>query len=104
MSGLAFTGAQPQAPVQPVPVHPPIPMQPTTIGSLNAAEEGIAPFVCKLYELVNDPGTQNLIAWSEEHAKQAFVVWDPVEFSTTLLPKFFKHSNFCSYVIGGVLL
>lgn len=60
--------------------------------------EAIAPFVKKLYELVSDPATQKLICWSDEHARQAFVVWDPVEFSAMLLPRFFKHSNFCSFV------
>lgn len=75
-----------------------------TIGTLNAAEEGIAPFVCKLYELVNDASTQHLISWSEEHNRQAFVVWDPVEFATAVLPKFFKHSNFCSCALSVHLL
>ncbi|KAH3757452.1 heat shock transcription factor A4a [Pelomyxa schiedti] len=71
---------------------------PASITSLNAAQDGIAPFVCKLYELVNDASTQHLISWSEEHNRQAFIVWDPVEFATGVLPKFFKHSNFCSFV------
>ena len=67
------------------------------VSSFNVAEDGVSPFICKLYELVNDTATQQLISWSEEHNKQAFVVWDPVEFAAVILPKYFKHSNFCSY-------
>ena len=63
-----------------------------------ASGDCIAPFVKKLFELVSDPATQKLICWSDDHARQAFVVWDPVEFSAMLLPRFFKHSNFCSFV------
>ena len=43
-------------------------------GSTSNVEDGIAPFVIKTYELVNDPNTQNLVSWSQEHDKQAFVV------------------------------
>ena len=38
------------------------------------------------------------ITWSKEHHNQAFVVWDPAEFAATVLPNYFKHSNFCSFV------
>lgn len=43
-------------------------------GAASNVEDGIAPFVIKTYELVNDPNTQNLVSWSQEHDKQAFVV------------------------------
>lgn len=65
--------------------------------SFSIAEDGVAPFIFKLYELVTDTSSQQLISWSEEHHKLAFVVWDPAEFASHILPKFFKHSNFCSY-------
>lgn len=45
-----------------------------TGGVASNVEDGIAPFVIKTYELVNDPNTQNLVSWSQEHDKQAFVV------------------------------
>jgi hypothetical protein len=54
--------------------------------------------VIKTYELVNDPTTQTLVGWSEEHDRRAFVVYDPVEFASSVLPRYFKHSNFCSFV------
>jgi len=49
--------------------HHPQPPQQTS-----ANEEGIAPFVIKTYELVNDPNTQHLVGWSREHDRRAFVV------------------------------
>eukprot|EP00727_Mastigamoeba_balamuthi_P010811 m51a1_g6352 putative heat shock transcription (433) ;mRNA; f:83521-85379 len=64
----------------------------------DAQASPLPPFISKLSELVNDPSTQSLVRWSEEHHGNAFVVWDPVEFSATVLPKHFKHSNFCSFV------
>jgi len=60
--------------------------------------EGVAQFIVKLYDLVCDTATSKLITWSEEHNKEAFVVYDPTEFATTILPKYFKHANFCSFV------
>ena len=61
-------------------------------------DDGVAPFVSKTYDLVNDPTTQHLVGWSAEHKCLAFVVYDPVEFAAAVLPRYFKHSNFCSFV------
>ena len=58
----------------------------------------VAPFVQKLYELLNDPVSRPFVEWSGRHAGRAFVVWDPVKFAATVLPRYFKHSNFCSFV------
>ena len=57
-----------------------------------------APFIAKLYSLVNSPKTDHLIQWSETHKGQAICVVDSVRFSTELLPKQFKHSNIASFV------
>ncbi|KAL6534986.1 hypothetical protein OROHE_013040 [Orobanche hederae] len=59
-------------------------------------EIGPPPFLNKTYDMVDDPGTDSIISWSD--AKTSFVVWDPNRFSTDLLPKHFKHSNFSSFV------
>ena len=64
----------------------------------SGGEDGVAPFVSKTYDLVNDPTTQHLVGWSAEHKCLAFVVYDPVEFAASVLPRYFKHSNFCSFV------
>ncbi|KAK4372925.1 hypothetical protein RND71_008309 [Anisodus tanguticus] len=57
---------------------------------------GPPPFLSKTYEMVEDPSTDEVISWSK--ARNSFIVWDSHKFSTTLLPRFFKHSNFSSFI------
>ncbi|KAL6536226.1 hypothetical protein OROGR_012798 [Orobanche gracilis] len=59
-------------------------------------EVGPPPFLTKTFEMVEDPSTDAVISWSR--ARNSFIVWDYHIFSTTLLPRFFKHSNFSSFV------
>ncbi|KAL8142078.1 hypothetical protein V2J09_015110 [Rumex salicifolius] len=56
----------------------------------------IAPFLAKCYEMVDDGSTDKVISWSQ--SGDSFVIWDMTEFSRDLLPKFFKHSNFSSFM------
>ena len=55
-----------------------------------------APFVAKTYQMVCDPRTDALVRWGRDN--NSFVVADPAGFSRLLLPCFFKHSNFSSFV------
>lgn len=55
----------------------------------------IAGFVGKLYRMVNESAS-NLIKWGEEGS--SFVVISPEDFSRLVLPLFFKHNNFSSFV------
>lgn len=59
-------------------------------------ETGPPPFLNKTFQMVDDPETDLIVSWSE--ARQSFIVWDCHEFSKTLLPKYFKHSNFSSFI------
>ncbi|KAL3817917.1 hypothetical protein ACJIZ3_003822 [Penstemon smallii] len=54
------------------------------------------PFLVKTYEMVDDPNTNNIVSWSPMN--NSFVVWDSAEFGRSLLPKYFKHNNFSSFV------
>ncbi|ERM97305.1 hypothetical protein AMTRI_Chr04g183800 [Amborella trichopoda] len=55
-----------------------------------------APFLTKTYQLVDDPSTDHIVSWGEDHS--TFVVWRPPEFARDLLPNYFKHNNFSSFV------
>ncbi|KAF3324367.1 heat stress transcription factor A-2b-like protein [Carex littledalei] len=59
-------------------------------------EVGPPPFLTKTYEMVDDVATQRIVSWSR--AGNSFVVSDPHAFATTLLPQYFKHNNFSSFV------
>ncbi|KAK2982611.1 hypothetical protein RJ640_024671 [Escallonia rubra] len=54
------------------------------------------PFLVKTYEMVDDPSTDSVVSWN--HTGHSFVVWNPPEFATDFLPKYFKHNNFSSFV------
>ncbi|KAH9563677.1 hypothetical protein CY35_05G138500 [Sphagnum magellanicum] len=56
-----------------------------------------APFLTKTYHLVNDPATDYIVSWKDSDTS-SFVVWRPPEFARDLLPIYFKHSNFSSFV------
>ncbi|CAN4092897.1 unnamed protein product [Withania somnifera] len=59
-------------------------------------ENGPPPFLTKTYELVDDPNTNDVVSWSR--GNNSFIVWDPQTFAINLLPRYFKHSNFSSFV------
>lgn len=54
------------------------------------------PFLIKTFQLVDDPAVDDLISWNEDGS--TFIVWRPAEFARDLLPKYFKHNNFSSFV------
>ncbi|KAK9082072.1 hypothetical protein Syun_031471 [Stephania yunnanensis] len=55
-----------------------------------------APFLTKTYQLVDDRKTDHIVSWGEDES--TFVVWRPPEFARDLLPNYFKHNNFSSFV------
>ncbi|CAJ1972699.1 unnamed protein product [Sphenostylis stenocarpa] len=64
--------------------------------SLDTHKSVPAPFLTKTYQLVDDPSTDHIVSWGEDDA--TFVVWNPPEFARDLLPNYFKHNNFSSFV------
>ncbi|XP_008451314.1 heat stress transcription factor A-6b-like isoform X2 [Cucumis melo] len=68
---------------------PPVPME-------GLHDAGPPPFLTKTFEIVDDFNTDHVISWS--FSGTSFIVWDPHCFSTQLLPRFFKHNNFSSFV------
>ncbi|XP_072959480.1 heat stress transcription factor A-1-like [Typha angustifolia] len=68
-------------------------------GDGGLAENGGAlppPFLGKTYDMVDDPATNAIVSWGAEN--NTFVVWNTPEFARDLLPKYFKHNNFSSFV------
>ncbi|KAI3456269.1 hypothetical protein Pfo_012932 [Paulownia fortunei] len=62
-----------------------------------------APFLSKTYDLLEaeeeerlHSGGGRIVSWNLEG--NGFVVWAPAEFSELMLPKYFKHKNFSSFI------
>ena len=53
-------------------------------------------FVTKLYRMLSDPLLTHLIHWSPSGT--SFTVTRPEEFARRVLPAYFKHNNFSSFV------
>ncbi|OIT06370.1 PREDICTED: heat stress transcription factor B-4 [Nicotiana attenuata] len=64
--------------------------------SLDSHKSVPAPFLTKTYQLVDDPNTDHIVSWGEDDS--TFIVWRPPEFARDLLPNYFKHNNFSSFV------
>ncbi|KAK7406163.1 hypothetical protein VNO78_07783 [Psophocarpus tetragonolobus] len=75
----------------------PLPAEQTGESAPTESQRSIpTPFLTKTYQLVDDPSADDLISWNEDGT--SFIVWRPAEFARDLLPKYFKHNNFSSFV------
>ncbi|KAI9252361.1 hypothetical protein BDA99DRAFT_574895 [Phascolomyces articulosus] len=61
-----------------------------------AKMQNVPAFLNKLYNMVDDPTTDDLIRWAEDG--MSFIVLRHEDFAKRVLPRFFKHSNFSSFV------
>ncbi|KAI3720664.1 hypothetical protein L2E82_31655 [Cichorium intybus] len=80
-------------------VMSPTPVERTGVepsGGDAAARALPTPFLTKTYQLVEDKTIDDVISWNEDGS--TFIVWNPTEFAKDLLPKYFKHNNFSSFV------
>ncbi|XLR65304.1 hypothetical protein S83_015976 [Arachis hypogaea] len=75
----------------------PLPVEQTGESGATESQRSIpTPFLTKTCQLVDDPSADDLISWNEDGT--TFIVWRPAEFARDLLPKYFKHNNFSSFV------
>lgn len=56
----------------------------------------VPPFLNKVYAFVDDPNTDAIISWSSGGTR--FTVWDHHMFSKQILPRYFRHDVFSSFV------
>ncbi|CAN4105368.1 unnamed protein product [Withania somnifera] len=68
--------------------------EPTTAGEMSRSVP--TPFLIKTYQLIEDQSIDDVISWNEDGS--TFIVWNPTELARDLLPKYFKHNNFSSFV------
>ncbi|XP_019416350.1 PREDICTED: heat stress transcription factor A-1-like [Lupinus angustifolius] len=53
-------------------------------------------FAVKTFEIVENPETNAIVSWNE--TRDSFVVWNVQSFTQNILPNYFKHSNFSSFI------
>ena len=63
----------------------------------NEEKNSVVSFVSILYQMVDSKENQNLITWNAKDNGHSFIIVDPVTFSREVLPKFYKHTNFCGF-------
>ena len=59
-------------------------------------QTSITAFLTKLWALVNDSSCDDLIAWDSSGG--SFHVFDQSRFAREILPRYFKHNNFASFI------
>ncbi|XP_015188915.1 PREDICTED: heat shock factor protein 1 isoform X2 [Polistes dominula] len=57
---------------------------------------GVPAFLAKLWKLVEDPETDDLICWSP--SGRSFYIRNQAQFARELLPHYYKHNNMASFV------
>ncbi|KAK0495623.1 HSF-type DNA-binding-domain-containing protein [Armillaria luteobubalina] len=70
--------------------------QPKQEGGVEDGMPSTSDFVKKLYKMLEDQSFQHVVSWGPQG--DCFVVKDMNEFTKSILPRMFKHSNFASFV------
>ncbi|KAJ3107379.1 stress-responsive transcription factor hsf1 [Phlyctochytrium planicorne] len=68
----------------------------TVLPKPSLSTKNVPAFLTKLYSMVSDVSSDELIHWSDDGS--AFIVHRHEDFARDVLPKFFKHNNFSSFV------
>ncbi|KAI9486272.1 MAG: hypothetical protein EXX96DRAFT_548379 [Benjaminiella poitrasii] len=66
------------------------------LGNKGSHQRSIPAFLHKLYNMVDDISTNSYIQWSKDGF--SFIVHDQEAFSQFVLPRFYKHNTFASFV------
>ncbi|KAH8355002.1 hypothetical protein KR093_003749 [Drosophila rubida] len=66
-----------------------------TVGDTGTGS-GVPAFLAKLWRLVDDPDTNNLICWSKDG--RSFIIQNQAQFARELLPLNYKHNNMASFI------
>lgn len=62
----------------------------------NSTLFNISTFLVKIYEILSKAEMEDIIKWTEDGL--AFMIIDQTKFSNEVLPIYFKHSNFSSFI------
>ena len=57
----------------------------------------IIPFIQTLYAILQEKSNEEYIMWTPEDNGKTFFIKDAIVFSKELLPKYYKHTNFCGF-------
>lgn len=57
----------------------------------------IIPFIQTLYAILQEKTNEQYIMWSPEDEGKSFYIKDAIIFSKELLPRYYKHTNFCGF-------
>ena len=68
-----------------------LPTMEIVLPAANSGTSNVPDFLAKLWKMVDDPTTNHLISWSDEGT--SFIIHNQTEFSHSLLPYYYKHSN-----------
>ncbi|XP_055596404.1 heat shock factor protein isoform X2 [Uranotaenia lowii] len=64
--------------------------------SFSESGAGVPAFLAKLWRLVEDPETNDLISWSSDG--RSFIIQNQAQFAKELLPLNYKHNNMASFI------
>ena len=82
------------------PLSSPAPLQPppsyAASTSPDDSDSGISGFIRKTFNMVSDMSTCDIVSWDE--AGDSFIVKKEFDFASLVLPRYFRHKNFSSFV------